>query len=78
MVIEGPSKEQVAFATHNSHPIERWKDGAPKTGDEVVVEEVPIVWLVEQDYANFMDKKLQNVITTAIGVHETFGTVSIT
>lgn len=43
---------------------------------KILVEDVPIVWLIEQDYPNFIDKKLKNVITTAIGVHETFGAVS--
>jgi peptide/nickel transport system substrate-binding protein len=41
-----------------------------------MVEEVPVAWLLEIDYPNFMDKRLKNVVTTAIGVHDTFGTVS--
>lgn len=43
---------------------------------KLLVEELPIVWLIEQDYPNFIDKRLKDVITTAIGVHETFGAVS--
>jgi peptide/nickel transport system substrate-binding protein len=42
---------------------------------KILVEDVPVVWLIEQDYPNFIDKRLKNVITTAIGVHETFGAV---
>lgn len=42
---------------------------------KIVVEDVPIVWLLEQDFPTFTDKKLKNVTTTAIGVHETFGAV---
>jgi peptide/nickel transport system substrate-binding protein len=44
---------------------------------KIVVEEVPIAWMVEQDFPNFIDKRLKNVITTGIGVHETFGTVTL-
>ncbi|HEY0329667.1 MAG TPA: ABC transporter substrate-binding protein [Rhodopseudomonas sp.] len=43
---------------------------------KLIVEDAPVAWLLEMDYPNFMDKRLQNVITTAIGVHDTFGTVS--
>ncbi len=42
---------------------------------KALVEDVPIVWLLEQDFPTFTDKKLKNVTTTAIGVHETFGAV---
>jgi peptide/nickel transport system substrate-binding protein len=42
---------------------------------KIVVEDVPVVWLFEQDVPTFIDKKLKNVITTSIGVHETFGSV---
>jgi peptide/nickel transport system substrate-binding protein len=35
-----------------------------------------VVWTFEQDYPNFIDKRLKNVLSTAIGVHETFGAVS--
>jgi peptide/nickel transport system substrate-binding protein len=44
---------------------------------KIVVDEVPIAWMIEQDFPNFYDKKLKNVITTGIGVHETFGVVTI-
>ncbi len=44
---------------------------------KILVEDVPVVWLYESDYPNFIDKKLKNVITTAVGVHETFGAVTL-
>jgi len=64
--------EEAAVATSDAKRQELYS-----AVQKLLVEEVPIVWLVEQDYANFIDKKLKNVITTAIGVHETFGTVSV-
>lgn len=42
---------------------------------KIVVEDIPVVWLIEQDFPTFHDKKLKNVITSGIGVHETFGAV---
>ena len=42
---------------------------------KILVEDVPVAWMFEQDTPNFIDKKLKNVITTSIGVHETFGSV---
>jgi peptide/nickel transport system substrate-binding protein len=32
--------------------------------------------MLEQNYPNFIDKRLKNVLLTAIGVHETFGSVT--
>lgn len=43
---------------------------------KLLVEDCPLVWLIEQDFPNFYDKRLKNVISTGIGVHETFGKVS--
>jgi peptide/nickel transport system substrate-binding protein len=42
----------------------------------ILVEDVPVVWMLEQEYPNFIDKRLKNVLSSAIGVHETFGAVS--
>ena len=44
---------------------------------KIVVEDCPLVWLVEQDFPNFIDKRLKNVITTGVGVHDTFGQVTL-
>jgi peptide/nickel transport system substrate-binding protein len=41
----------------------------------ILVEDVPVAWMFEQDTPNIIDKRLKNVITTSIGVHETFGSV---
>jgi peptide/nickel transport system substrate-binding protein len=43
---------------------------------KILVEDVPVVWMLEQNYPNFIDKRLKNVLLTAIGVHETFGSVT--
>jgi peptide/nickel transport system substrate-binding protein len=43
---------------------------------KLLVEEMPVCWMFEAEYPNFIDKRLKNVLTTGIGVHETFGAVS--
>ena len=42
---------------------------------KLLVEDVPVAWLVEQDTPTFYDKSIHNVITSGIGVHETFAEV---
>jgi peptide/nickel transport system substrate-binding protein len=63
--------EEAATATSDAKRQELYS-----AVQKILVEDVPIVWLIEQDYPDFIDKKLKDVITTAIGVHETFGAVS--
>ncbi|MDB5619113.1 ABC transporter substrate-binding protein, partial [Tardiphaga sp.] len=45
---------------------------------KILIEDVPVAWMFEAEYPNFIDKRLKNVVSTAIGVHETFGSVSYT
>jgi len=42
---------------------------------KIIVDEVPIAWLVEMDFPTIHDKRLQNLVTSAIGIHESFDTV---
>ncbi|GHC84076.1 peptide ABC transporter substrate-binding protein [Pseudorhodoferax aquiterrae] len=42
-----------------------------------LVEDVPIAWLVEMEFPTIHDKRIQNLVTTAIGIHESFDQVSI-
>ena len=42
---------------------------------KVLVEDVPICWLVEMEFPTLHDKRIQNLVTTAIGIHESFDTV---
>jgi peptide/nickel transport system substrate-binding protein len=42
---------------------------------KILVEDVPIGWLVEIQFPTVLNKKLKNVVTTAIGVNETFDEV---
>lgn len=62
------------------------EEGVKETADEkrraiysqmqkIIVEDVPIAWLVEMESPTLYDKRLQNVVTTAIGVHESFDAV---
>jgi|UniRef100_UPI000D37EEF7 peptide/nickel transport system substrate-binding protein len=43
---------------------------------KLIVEDVPIAWLVEMEFPTIYDKRIQNLVTTAIGIHESFDTVS--
>ncbi len=42
---------------------------------KIIVDEVPIAWLVEMEFPTIYDKRIQNLVTTAIGIHESFDTV---
>ncbi len=42
---------------------------------KLIVEDVPIAWLVEMEFPTLHDKRLQNLVTSAIGIHESFDTV---
>ncbi|WPB58824.1 ABC transporter substrate-binding protein [Xylophilus sp. GOD-11R] len=42
---------------------------------KLIVEDVPIAWLVEMEFPTISDKRVQNLVTTAIGIHESFDTV---
>jgi peptide/nickel transport system substrate-binding protein len=42
---------------------------------KILVEDVPIAWLVELEFPTVYDRRLQNLVTTAIGVHESFDNV---
>ena len=41
----------------------------------LLVEEVPLLWVVEVAYPTVTDKKLHDVITTGTGVHASFDDV---
>ncbi|KAA0075118.1 ABC transporter substrate-binding protein [Tardiphaga sp. P9-11] len=63
--------EEAAVATSDDKRQELYSQV-----QRILVEDVPVVWTFEQDYPNFIDKRLKNVLSTAIGAHETFGSVS--
>ena len=42
----------------------------------ILVEDVPLAWTLEVEYPIIYDNSLKNVVTTAIGSHETFAAVS--
>ncbi|MDB5819060.1 MAG: twin-arginine translocation pathway signal, partial [Rhizobacter sp.] len=42
---------------------------------KILVEDVPIAWLVEMEFPTIYDKRIQNLVTTAIGIHESFDNV---
>ncbi|VTU37526.1 Oligopeptide-binding protein AppA precursor [Variovorax sp. PBS-H4] len=42
---------------------------------KTIVEDAPIAWLVEMEFPTLYDKRLQNLVTTANGVHESFDSV---
>jgi peptide/nickel transport system substrate-binding protein len=63
--------EEAAVATEDSKRQELYSEV-----QKILVEDLPVLWTFEVDSPNIMDKRLKNVITTSIGVHETFGAVS--
>jgi peptide/nickel transport system substrate-binding protein len=63
--------EEAAVATEDSKRQELYSQV-----QKILVEDLPVLWTFEVDSPNIMDKRLKNVITTSIGVHETFGAVS--
>ncbi len=42
---------------------------------KILVEDAPIAWLVEMEFPTIHDKRLQNLVTTGIGIHESFDSV---
>lgn len=42
---------------------------------KVLVEDAPIAWLVEMEFPTIYDKRLQDLVTTGIGIHESFDSV---
>lgn len=44
---------------------------------KVLVDDVPVVWLLEMQFPTFVSKKFNNVITTGIGVNESYESVSL-
>lgn len=45
---------------------------------KILCEEVPQIWLMEMAFPTIYDKKLQNVITSGLGVHTSFDDVFLT
>jgi peptide/nickel transport system substrate-binding protein len=41
----------------------------------ILVEDVPVAWLLELDFPTFIDKRFRNVVTSAIGVRDGFADV---
>lgn len=42
---------------------------------KILVEDVPVAWLLEMEFPTFVDKRFKNAITTAIGVNESYDSV---
>jgi peptide/nickel transport system substrate-binding protein len=63
--------EQAAVATDDADRQKLYSEV-----QKILVEDVPVAWLLEQDSPTFYDKAFENIVTTGIGVHETFGAVT--
>ncbi|HMN79849.1 MAG TPA: ABC transporter substrate-binding protein [Burkholderiaceae bacterium] len=42
---------------------------------KILAEDSPIAWLVEMEFPTIYDKRLRNLVTTGIGIHESFDSV---
>jgi peptide/nickel transport system substrate-binding protein len=44
----------------------------------ILVDDVPVAWLLEMQFPTFVNKKFHNVITTGLGVNESYDSVYMT
>ena len=44
---------------------------------KLLIEDMPVIWLLELAFPTITDKRLKNVITTATGVHAGFADVTM-
>jgi peptide/nickel transport system substrate-binding protein len=42
---------------------------------KILVDEVPVAWVLELEFPTFINKQFKNVVTSAIGVRDTFADV---
>ena len=42
---------------------------------KVMAEDCPTIWLVELEFPTLSDKRVKNLVTTGIGIHESFDNV---
>lgn len=69
---------------YSNPEVDRLADAAASTIDDqkrqeyysemqkILVEDCPIAWLVEMEFPTIYDKRLKNLVTTGIGIHESF------
>jgi peptide/nickel transport system substrate-binding protein len=48
------------------------RQAAYSQAQQILAEEVPVAWFLEIEFPTMYDKSLQNLITTGIGVNDTF------
>ena len=49
--------------------------GCTREIQKILVDDVPVAWLLELDFPTFINKQFKNVVTSAIGVRDTFADV---
>jgi peptide/nickel transport system substrate-binding protein len=45
---------------------------------QILAEDVPVAWLLEMEYASSLNRQTRDVITTGLGVNESFDRAWIT
>lgn len=67
----------AAFATarRSTNPQER--QAAFTRAQQLLVEDMPIIWLMEVAFPTIHDRRLRNLITTATGIHDGFADVTL-
>jgi len=72
---------------YSNPEVDRLADAAAGTIDEkkrqayysemqkIMVEDSPVIWLNEMEFPTIYDKRLKNLVTTGIGIHESFDNV---
>ena len=72
-----PQVDALFLAARNAaDPAERQRHFSAV--QKILVEEVPQIWLMELSFPTIHDKRLNNVITTGVGVHTSFDDVFLT
>jgi peptide/nickel transport system substrate-binding protein len=75
--VSGYSNPEVdRLADTAASEVDRTKRQAAYTEmQKILVEDSPIAWLVEMDFPTIHDKRVKGLVTTGIGIHESFDSV---
>ncbi|GAB3457346.1 ABC transporter substrate-binding protein [Insolitispirillum peregrinum] len=68
--------ELFASAAKENDPVKR--QALYSEVQRILVDDVPVAWLLEMQFPTFVSKKFNNVITTGIGVNESYESVYMT
>lgn len=62
----------AAFAAGATGVTDEERQAAYSKAQQILTDEVPMAWLVEVDFPTIYNTRFENVVTTAVGVNDTF------